>query len=54
MWDRAAGEASGWVVPLGADGDPRGAHHHDQLEAWAAGDLVPVVTDWSRLTEEVR
>jgi penicillin amidase len=41
-------------VPLGADGDPRRPHHHDQLEAWAVGALVPVVTDWERLTEEER
>ena len=54
VWDLADREASGWVVPLGADGDPRRPHHHDQLEAWAAGDLVPIVTDWDRLTEEGR
>jgi len=54
VWDLADREASGWVVPMGADGDPRGAHHHDQLAAWAAGDLVPVVTDWDRMTEEIR
>jgi penicillin G amidase len=52
VWDLADRQASGWVVPMGADGDPRGAHHHDQLEAWAVGDLVPIVTDWERLTEE--
>jgi penicillin amidase len=40
------------VVPLGAHGDPRTAHHQDQLEAWVAGELVPIVTDWDRLTEE--
>ena len=54
VWDLADREASGWVVPMGADGDPRGAHHHDQLEAWAVGDLVPIVTDWDRLAEEDR
>ena len=52
VWDLSDRQASGWVVPMGADGDPRNAHHHDQLEAWAAGDLVPIVTDWDRLTEE--
>ena len=52
VWDLADRQHSGWVVPMGADGDPRGPHHHDQLEPWAAGDLVPVVTDWDRLTEE--
>lgn len=52
VWDLADREASGWVVPLGAAGDPRSPHHHDQLDAWARGELVPVVTDWARLTEE--
>jgi penicillin amidase len=50
VWDLSDRQASGWVVPLGADGDPRRAHHHDQLAPWAAGELVPVVTDWDRLT----
>ncbi len=54
VWDLSDRGASGWVVPLGADGDPRAGHHHDQLEAWAAGELVPIVTDWERLTEETR
>lgn len=54
VWDLSDRQASGWVVPMGADGDPRGQHHHDQLAAWAAGDLVPVVTDWDRLAEESR
>jgi penicillin G amidase len=53
VWDLADRQASGWVVPLGADGDPRRPHHHDQLDLWAAGELVPVVTDWDRLTEDI-
>jgi penicillin amidase len=52
VWDLADRDASGWVVPLGADGRPGHAHHHDQLPLWVAGDLVPLVTDWSRLAEE--
>jgi penicillin amidase len=28
------------------------AHHRDQLPLWTRGDLVPVVTDWARLTRE--
>jgi len=27
-------------------------HFLDQLPLWAAGELIPVVTDWSLLTEE--
>jgi penicillin G amidase len=35
-WDR-----SGWVVPLGAAGEPGHRHAHDQQEAWRAGRLLP-------------
>ena len=45
-------ENSLWVVPFGASGVPDSAHHRDQLPLWVRGDLVPVVTDWSRLTKE--
>ncbi|VXB89306.1 penicillin acylase family protein [Nocardioides sp. AX2bis] len=51
-WDLADVQASGWVVPTGTHADPRSPHHHDQLDAWAAGRLLPVVTDWDRLAEE--
>ncbi|CAN5656399.1 hypothetical protein BH11ACT8_BH11ACT8_29390 [soil metagenome] len=51
VWDLADREAGGWVVPTGAAGDLDDPHHHDQLEAWVAGDLVPIVTDWARLRE---
>ena len=50
VWCLADRQESGWVVPLGASGAP-GPHHHDQLAAWAAVRLAPVVTDWERLTE---
>ncbi|WP_328968396.1 penicillin acylase family protein [Streptomyces sp. NBC_00239] len=52
VWDLASREDSLWVVPLGADGVTGAAHHRDQLGLWARGELVPVVTDWSRLTKE--
>ncbi|WP_134740937.1 penicillin acylase family protein [Nocardioides sp. 503] len=52
VWDLADRQASAWVVPLGASGDPGDPHHHDQLALWAEGRLVPVVTDWARLTEQ--
>jgi penicillin G amidase len=35
-WDR-----SGWVVPLGAAGEPGHRHAHDQQEAWRTGRLLP-------------
>ena len=49
VWDLADREAGGWVVPTGAAADPASEHHHDQLDAWAAGRLVPIVTEWGRL-----
>ncbi len=52
VWDLAERSAGGWVVPTGAAADPRSAHHHDQLDAWAAGRLVPIVDDWAELSEQ--
>ncbi|MFJ8788509.1 GNAT family N-acetyltransferase [Streptomyces sp. NPDC102462] len=52
VWDLARREDSGWVVPFGADGVPGAPHHRDQLPLWTRGELVPVVTDWARLTKE--
>lgn len=49
VWDLADREAGGWVVPLGASGDPTSPHHSDQLELWADVRLAPIVTDWERL-----
>ncbi|WP_232679017.1 penicillin acylase family protein [Nocardioides sp. R-C-SC26] len=51
VWDLADRTAGGWVVPTGSAGDPAAAHHHDQLGAWVAGELVPIVTDWNALQE---
>lgn len=53
VWDLADRQAGGWVVPTGSAGHPGDPHHHDQLSLWAVGDLVPIVTDWERLTEDV-
>ncbi|WP_217208740.1 penicillin acylase family protein [Streptomyces sp. AC550_RSS872] len=52
VWDLADREASLWVVPLGACGIPGSPHHRDQLPLWLAGDLVPVVTDFTKLQKE--
>ncbi|MFF8275876.1 penicillin acylase family protein [Streptomyces lateritius] len=53
VWDLSCRENSLWVVPLGASGIRGDQHHHDQLPWWLRGELVPVVTDFSRLVEEV-
>ena len=52
VWDLSDRSQSRWIVPLGAAGDPSDPHHHDQLELWAGGRLVPVVTDPHQLTED--
>ncbi|WP_406443970.1 penicillin acylase family protein [Streptomyces sp. NBC_01613] len=52
VWDLARREDSLWVVPFGASGVPGSPHHRDQLPLWTKGDLVPVVTDFDRLTKE--
>ncbi|UUU23340.1 penicillin acylase family protein [Streptomyces sp. DSM 40750] len=52
VWDLARREDSLWVVPFGASGVGGSAHHRDQLPLWFRGDLVPVVTDWDRLTKD--
>jgi penicillin amidase len=51
-WDLATPASSGWVVPMGASGDPRSPHHLDQLDAWADARLLPVQLDWQLLTLE--
>lgn len=50
VWDLTDRAASRWIVPFGAAGDPADPHFADQLPLWARGDLIPVVTDWTRLT----
>ncbi|MFJ7042337.1 penicillin acylase family protein [Streptomyces sp. NPDC101112] len=52
VWDLARREDSLWVVPFGASGTAGSAHHRDQLPLWLRGELVPVVTDWDRLTRD--
>ncbi|MBV1853926.1 penicillin acylase family protein [Catellatospora tritici] len=49
VWNLADRDASRWVVPFGADGVPGAPHFADQLPRWAVGELVPVVTDFTRL-----
>ena len=52
VWDLADRANSRWVVPFGALGIPDHEHFASQLPLWAAGDLIPVVTDWNLLTKE--
>ncbi|SEE05764.1 penicillin amidase [Streptomyces sp. 3213] len=52
VWDLARREDSLWGVPMGASGLPGSPHHRDQLPLWLKGDLVPVITDFTRLEPE--
>lgn len=52
VWDLADRADSRWIVPLGASGVPGSPHRYDQLPLWCDGELVPVVTDFGRLTKE--
>lgn len=45
VFDLADRAASGWVVPLGASGDPDSPHYADQQPSWSAGELLPIFTD---------
>jgi len=40
-FDVADWDSSGWVVPLGAAGEPGSPHAYDQQEAWRIGHLLP-------------
>ncbi len=53
VWDLADRQESRWVVPFGAAGNPEHPHFADQLPLWAAGELIPVVTDWTLLAPDV-
>ncbi|WP_418789509.1 penicillin acylase family protein [Paenarthrobacter ilicis] len=51
VWDLADRANSRWIVPFGAAGTPGDKHFTDQLPLWTTGQLIPVMTDWSRLTK---
>ena len=52
VWDLADRQRSRWVVPFGASAEPGSPHFLDQLPLWAAGDLIPLITDWDLLKLE--
>jgi len=47
VFDASDWDASAWIVPLGASGDPTSPHFADQQARWARGDLVPMRYTWS-------
>jgi penicillin amidase len=52
IWDLSDRSRSRWIVPFGASGRPGDPHFADQLPLWAAGDLIPLITDWAELKRE--
>jgi penicillin amidase len=52
VWEFDGSSRGRWIVPFGASDRPDDPHFLDQLPLWAAGELVPIVTDWSLLTPE--
>jgi penicillin amidase len=52
VWEFGGESRGRWIVPFGASDRPEDPHFLDQLPLWAAGELVPIVTDWSLLTPE--
>ncbi|MCD4849560.1 penicillin acylase family protein [Arthrobacter sp. AK01] len=53
VWDLSDRRNSRWIVPFGASGTPDHQHFADQLPLWTAGQLAPVVTDWSALATDI-
>ena len=51
VFDVADWGASGWIVPLGAHGDPESPHFADQRARWASGELVAMRYSWDAITE---
>jgi penicillin amidase len=49
VFDLADWERSRWVVPLGVSGHPGSPHYTDQLSAWATGELLPMLYDWTHI-----
>lgn len=52
VWNVADRSKSQWIVPLGASGHGADPHFQDQTALWAAGELIPVESDWQNLTIE--
>jgi penicillin amidase len=52
VWDLSDRSKSRWIVPFGASGQPGDPNFLSQLPLWAAGELLPVMTDWDQLTKE--
>ena len=50
VFDLGDWDNSGWIVPLGASGDPRSAHYADQIEAWARVELFPMTYGWDAIS----
>ena len=52
VFDLGDWDNSGWVVPLGASGNPRSPHYADQAQTWARVELFPMTYDWDKIPVE--
>jgi penicillin amidase len=52
VFDVGAWENCRWIVFHGASGEPDSPWHMNQNAAWAAGEMVPMLYDWGRITNE--
>jgi len=50
VWDISDVNKSLWVSQFGASGDPDHKHFSDQFDYWQRGELLPIITDWHKLT----
>jgi penicillin amidase len=52
VFDVGAWENCRWIVFHGSSGEPGNPWHMNQNPAWAAGEMVPMLYDWTKIEEE--
>jgi penicillin G amidase len=52
VFDVGAWENCRWIVFHGASGEPGNSWHMNQNAAWAAGEMVPMLYDWTAIREQ--
>ena len=54
VFDTSDWDNSGWVIPLGASGHPGSPHYADQVPAWAAVELLPMLYSWDKVQQSAK
>jgi penicillin G amidase len=52
VFDVGAWENCRWIVFHGVSGEPGDQWHMNQNQAWAAGEMVPMLYDWGGITQD--